>query len=555
MRSFFAFVCLFSAVLLPVRAQTEKQTPPPGLQAAAPQTAAKPENAFVIPVSAQNWSFTAEQGRLTVTLTLPDGIYAYEKATGPELAGNGGETAVKPDSAPASVSHAGGNVFAGTVQWTFRTEPRTFPCILEVNWQACSKNGECYLPGSAALAVFSSKADWTAGKYRIPALPGTEIEGKDAEPELPSAAKGGWIALPNYRMLRSANGYLPPEEFTDFLNGTKSEDLLRLAGRGFWMMLLLVLLGGLALNLTPCVLPLIPVNLAMIGAAKDSERTRASRLLRGLIYGAGIAVAYGLLGVIAVLTGSTFGAVASNWIFNAAAGIVFLLLALAMFGVFNFDLSRFGANLRVPASLHHAGIFLMGALSATLAGACVAPVLAAVLIEAAGLYADGNPCGLLLPFLLGLGMALPWPFAAAGMSLFPKPGAWMIRVKQTLGILILILAVYYGFLAFALLRSEIKAKNADTPDIGLEQIAAALRQGEKEKKPVLLFFGASWCKNCTAMEVKTLPDREVRAALEKVIVVKIMAEHPGNPVTKTLLDQFDVAGLPAFVLLQPASGE
>ena len=48
---------------------------------------------------------------------------------------------------------------------------------------------------------------------------------------------------------------------------------------------------------------------------------------------------------------------------------------------------------------------------------------------------------------------------------------------------------------------------------------------------------------------------EVRAALDKVIVVKIMAEHPGNPVTKALLDQFDVAGLPAFVLLQPASGE
>lgn len=554
MRSFFAFVCLFSAVLLPVRAQTGQQAQPE--QAAGPQSAAKQENAFVIPVTAQNWSFKPEQGKLTVTLTLPDGIFAYEKATGPELAGDGGETAVKPDSAPAATGHAGGKVFAGTVQWVFRTEPRTFPCILEVNWQACSKNGECYLPGSAALAVFSSKADWTAGKYHVPALPGAENGEKDAEPELPSAAKGGWIALPNYRMLRSANGYLPPEEFADFLKGTESsEDLLRLAGRGFWMMMLLVLLGGLALNLTPCVLPLIPVNLAMIGAAEDSERTRASRLVRGLVYGAGIAVAYGLLGVIAVLTGSTFGFLASNWIFNAAAAVVFLLLALAMFGVFNFDLSRFGANFRVPASLHHAGIFLMGALSATLAGACVAPVLAAVLIEAAGLYADGNSCGLLLPFLLGLGMALPWPFAAAGMSLFPKPGAWMVRVKQTLGILILILAAYYGFLATALLRGEIKAKNAAVPDIGLEQIAAALRQGEKEKKPVLLFFGASWCKNCTAMEVKTLPDREVRAALEKVIVVKIMAEDPGNPVTKSLLDQFEVVGLPAFVLLQPASGE
>ena len=172
----------------------------------------------------------------------------------------------------------------------------------------------------------------------------------------------------------------------------------------------------------------------------NSDHSRFDRILRGLVYGLGITVAYGLLGVIAVLTGSTFGGLAGSWIFNGIAALIFAFLALAMFGFFNFDLSRFGASIQLSGA-KYAGIFLLGAVSATLAGACVAPVLAAVLIRSATLYAEGNHAGLLLPFLLGLGMALPWPFAAAGMALFPRPGAWMIRVKQLLGILILLLAV------------------------------------------------------------------------------------------------------------------
>ena len=134
----------------------------------------------------------------------------------------------------------------------------------------------------------------------------------------------------------------------------------------------------------------------------------------------------------------------------AAVAVIFIVLALAMFDLFVIDFSRFGASVRMPESAHFGGIFLMGALSAVLAGACVAPVLAAALVQAAKMVAHGDYYGLALPFALGFGMALPWPVAAAGIGLFPKPGRWMMRVKQLLGVFILGLAAYYGWTAWTL---------------------------------------------------------------------------------------------------------
>ena len=92
----------------------------------------------------------------------------------------------------------------------------------------------------------------------------------------------------------------------------------------------------------------------------------------------------------------------------------------------------------------------MGAVAALLAGACVAPVVIQVVLFSSGLYATGTRVALALPFVLGLGMAIPWPIAGAGMAALPKPGAWMVRVKQAFGVVILGTALYYGHLAYTL---------------------------------------------------------------------------------------------------------
>src|SRR6185436_2111722 len=89
--------------------------------------------------------------------------------------------------------------------------------------------------------------------------------------------------------------------------------------------------------------------------------------------------------------------------------------------------------------------FGMGAIAALLAGACVAPVVIQVVLFSSDLYAQGTVMALGLPFLLGVGMAVPWPLAGAGLTALPKPGAWMVRVKQGFGVLILATAAYYGY--------------------------------------------------------------------------------------------------------------
>ena len=96
----------------------------------------------------------------------------------------------------------------------------------------------------------------------------------------------------------------------------------------------------------------------------------------------------------------------------------------------------------------------MGAVAALLAGACVAPVVIQVVLFSSNLYAKGNAVALALPFLLGVGMAMPWPIAGAGLAALPKPGAWMVRVKQVFGVVILATALYYGYEAYGLFANR-----------------------------------------------------------------------------------------------------
>src|SRR5690606_5878878 len=135
--------------------------------------------------------------------------------------------------------------------------------------------------------------------------------------------------------------------------------------------------------------------------------------------------------------------------------VLFVALALAMFDVFEIDFSRFSSNIGSGAGR---GTFLlaftMGAVAALLAGACVAPVVTQVVLFSCKRYASGTSIALGLPLFLGIGMAIPWPIAGAGLASLPQPGPWMVRVKQAFGVLILGTAVYYGYLAYGLFANR-----------------------------------------------------------------------------------------------------
>ncbi len=326
-------------------------------------------------------------------------------------------------------------------------------------------------------------------------------------------------------------------------------------------MLAIVFLGGLALNLTPCVLPMIPINLAIIGAGAKSGR-RGRGFLLGSAYGSAMAVVYGVLGLVVILTAGTFGTInASAW-FNFAIAALFVFLGLAMFDVVSLDFSRFSSGIRFNEA-SRGTVFLafgMGAVAALLAGACVAPVVVQVVVFASDLYARGDSAALALPFVLGLGMALPWPIAGAGLASLPKPGPWMVRVKQAMGVFILATAAYYAWIGYGI----ISARWVDPRDVraGVEEqlkagwhasLADGLRAAERDNTLVLVDFWASWCKNCLVMDRTTLKDPDVLTKLTSYTKIKFQAEDLGASPARELMQRVGGVGLPTYVILRPAA--
>jgi len=436
---------------------------------------------------------------------------------------------------------------------------------LVVKFQGCT-NGACYAPETL---TFARQPD---GRYARVPDPDEEVGGAGSP-----AVAGLESQLKEFKVLGRQTGYLKAAEFNGFLEravtgrGDQDDPLARFQNLGLAATLLLIVLGGFLLNFTPCVLPMIPINLAIIGAG-SSAKSRVDGFRNGGVYGIGMALAYGTLGLGVVLTGAKFGTLNSSAWFNVLIAVVFLVMALGMFDVINIDLSRFSAGIGPQGQanaqsgwLRHLVVFTMGVLAALLAGACVAPVVVSVMLLAASLYAKGLVAGLLLPFLLGVGMALPWPFAGAGLAILPKPGKWMKRVKYGFGVVIVLFAFYYGHLgyhAYALARPAgatltaaarpVTDSSAASADLANQELLKALQQARTERRPVFVDFHASWCKNCLAMEQTVFNQAEVQQRLKDFIVVRYAAEQPNQSPVKEVLDHFGVMGLPSYLVVKLA---
>jgi thiol:disulfide interchange protein len=435
-----------------------------------------------------------------------------------------------------------------------------------LRYQACNDK-LCFAPRTATLAwtlrVDSREAPAAHSDVFGPIAFGRgEAPGAPPAPTAASASLSGDVgtaSFDDFALLDTAEGYLGSEDFLTFVhnaeNGIKDKGLFE--GRGPLAILLIVFLGGLALNLTPCVLPMIPINLAIIGAGAAAG-SRSRGFLLGAAYGAAMAFVYGVLGLIVILTAGTFGTInASPW-FNAAIAIVFIVLGLAMFDVVTIDFSKYSTRFAGPTTR---GSFLvafsMGAIAALLAGACVAPVVVQVVLFSSNLYAAGTSAALALPFVLGLGMAVPWPVAGAGIAALPKPGAWMVRVKQVLGVLILATAVYYAYEAYVLASNrwvdaaDVSASVEEKLKEGWHPLDDGLATAKREGKPVLIDMWATWCKNCLTMDQTTLKDEGVLAALSGYVKIKFQAENPDDPFVRDVMKRFGAVGLPTYVILKP----
>lgn len=373
--------------------------------------------------------------------------------------------------------------------------------------------------------------------------------------EAPAEAPAEALVFP--AASRSAAGYYNTDDFMAFLKGETdvsfaSNPLQYVKEHGIWVMLLLIFVGGFALNLTPCVLPMIPINLAIIGAGAAGG-SRMQGAMRGGAYGLGIALAYGSLGLIAALTGAAFGTIQSTWWFNLSIAIIFIALALALFDVFMIDFTRFsqGGNSKQGTI----AAFVAGVMSAILAGACVAPVLIAVLLLTSSYFTAGYTSALFLPFILGLGMALPWPFAGAGLSFLPKPGAWMAWVKKIFGAVVILFALYYGYTAWKILApapeaeaaTDAHAFDAAAPEALAKAIASAL---EANQTVVIDVWGPA-CKACKEMEETTFQAPAVKAQLEAMAFFKVRMDLADKQGVARFREAYKISGLPTYLVIEP----
>ena len=317
---------------------------------------------------------------------------------------------------------------------------------VDITYQGCADAGLCYPPitKTVSLLLPAALADTGAGKG-----PGTGASSLSG-----SASGGGAAGLSNLQAREGVAGGarealgLPGAAPIELPEQDRVAAALMSGNR--WLVILSLFGAGLLLTFTPCVLPMVPILTSIIvGRGTDSGGGAASTrraFTLSLVYVVAMALTYTVAGVLAGLFGANLAAAFQDpWIVSAFA-LVFVLLALSMFGFYDLQIPvSWQAGL---ASLSHrqrggtwAGVAVMGALSALIVGPCVAAPLAGVLIY---IGQTGDPVlGGVALFALGMGMGVP--LMVAGVSagkLLPKAGAWMNAVKAVFGVMLLAVATY-----------------------------------------------------------------------------------------------------------------
>ena len=301
---------------------------------------------------------------------------------------------------------------------------------IDVTYQGCAEAGLCYPPITKTVSLFlpAVRAGTGAG---APGLPGSGTSSRLSGP--------GASGLPGPGMEGPASIELPQQD----------RIAAALTSGNRWLVILSLFGAGLLLTFTPCVLPMVPILSSIIvgqGVDGRSGVTTRRAFMLSLTYVLAMALTYAVAGVVTGLFGANLSVVFQDpWIVSGFA-LVFVLLALSMFGFY---------DLRIPvswqarlAALSHrqqggtwAGVGVMGALSALIVGPCVAAPLAGVLIY---IGRTGDPVlGGIALFALGMGMGVP--LLVAGVSagkLLPRAGAWMNAVKAVFGVMLLAVAIY-----------------------------------------------------------------------------------------------------------------
>jgi thioredoxin:protein disulfide reductase len=364
-----------------------------------------------------------------------------------------------------------------------------------------------------------------------------------------------------------------------------------------WTLLLTLLgvfVGGMALNLTPCVYPMIPITVSYFGGR--SGKSHGKLIAHGFCYIMGLATTNSVLGVTAAMTGGLMGAILQNSLVLVGVSLVLLVFASSLFGFWDLQLP---GGLTQAASKSYAGYFgtfFMGLTLGVIAAPCIGPFVLGLLTWVASI---GQPWfGFVIFFSLSIGLGLPLfilALFAGKLEKLPRSGEWMIWIRKAMGWVLVGMAAYFirpllpkavsvivyslvalsagihlawidkskaSFSSFKWLK---RGAGATTILLAIFLTGSYLLQGPgvrwqaySEKlltestaasKPVIIDFYASWCAPCRELDEITFHDQDVVKETEGFVMIKLDLTSGDNLLYQQLVKDYNVRGVPTVVFL------
>ena len=456
--------------------------------------------------------------------------------------------------------------------------------LLEVTYQGCAK-GFCYPPETKQFQIGDLLSNVSAGH---------------------EAQNGAETHQTSQSAVENANVFSSQQnQLAESLSQSKYAML--------WFFVL-----GIGLAFTPCVLPMLPLLSAIVIGGRKEETGNWRALALSFVYVQGMALTYTLLGLVVVLIGLPFQIALQSPYVLIGLSVVFVLLALSMFGVFTLQLpsslqtklTQFSQQQKSGAFF---GVFVMGAIAGLVASPCTSAPLSGALLYVA--QSGDFVIGALTLYLLALGMGLPLIFITVfGNKILPKSGAWMENVKTAFGFVMLALPIFLisriipsmweprlwallGVSFFIWLATQMRSNgiglffrivffvaamvsaqplqnwvwqdNSATSQAANTQSAVQnslvfqqisnydeLQTVLKQhpNKIAMLDLYADWCVACKEFEHKTFADPQVQTALSDVLLLRVDMTNNSES-NRTLMKALAVTGLPTIIFFNQQGEE